>query len=223
MQTPTFHIEPKIGTGIYSVKDISIILNLPQKKVGRVLNEIWNKRFLPDGQEYSSGEGREKVVNFYALIEFYTFYQLKDKGVGTKRIIKSHTALSQVFNSPYPFAQSNLLTDGKEILFKKDSNLISADQHLQIKIKEVVQCFFDNIEFDENLLAEKFYPKGKNNSVVVDPHHRLGEPIVENTNISAESIFSFYNAGESIPDIASLYDLSEKQVKDAVDFFLVAA
>ena len=58
---------------------------------------------------------------------------------------------------------------------------------------------------------------------VVDPHHRLGEPIVENTNISAESIFSFYNAGESIPDIASLYDLSEKQVKDAVDFFLVAA
>ncbi len=71
--------------------------------------------------------------------------------------------------------------------------------------------------------AEKLYPKGKNSSIVIDPHHRFGEPVIEDTNISAESIFSFYNAGESISTIASLYDISEKQVNDALDFFSIAA
>ncbi len=70
MKSATFHTEPNLGVGIYTLRDVAFILNLPQKKVGRVLNEIWNKRFLPDGKEYSKGSGREKVVNFYTLIEY---------------------------------------------------------------------------------------------------------------------------------------------------------
>lgn len=79
------------------------------------------------------------------------------------------------------------------------------------------------VDFRPDNLAERFYPAGKSNSIVVDPHHQFGQPVIKGTNVNTEVIFSMYQSGEPIKAIGILYDLTEKEVNDAVNFYRKAA
>ena len=214
-----------IGTGIYTLPDVASILGLPQAKVRRWLQEYWNTHFGKANQiAFSDGTGRELVVNFYTLIEFFTFYQLRAEGVSAQRIVTAHQVLETVLATNYPFATSTILTDGKGVLFAGEvGDIIQADESLQITIKEVLTPFCRKIEFDRNALAKSFFPLGRDHEVIIDPHRQFGQPIVRGTNILTESIFNLHRGGESTDFIARVYDLSVQQVQDAITFHRSAA
>jgi len=210
----------KLGAGIYSIPDVAFILKLPVAKVRRWMNELWDTRLVQHDHKYSWGEGREKATNFYTLIEFYVFYLLRESKVSTHKILIAHEDMSNQLNSPYPFASSKLLTDGKSILFTmSDGSIVNADRTKQTAFKEIIEIFCKKIEFSDSQIAERFYPLGKNSSIVVDPHHQFGQPVVFDTNILAETIFDLYQAGENTQFISHLYQLKEKEVKDAIALF----
>ena len=85
------------GTGIYTTPEVAKILGLPSAKVRRWLKDYWNAKFSNDNTQYSDGLGAEKVTNFNTLIEFFTFYQLREKGVSAQKIVKAHDILADVF------------------------------------------------------------------------------------------------------------------------------
>jgi uncharacterized protein (DUF433 family) len=58
---------------------------------------------------------------------------------------------------------------------------------------------------------------------VVDPHHQFGQPVIENTNLLADTIYSMYKKEEPVKLIARLYEITEKQVADAINFCKQAA
>lgn len=214
-----------LGTGIYTMPDVAAILGLPQAKVRRWLHEYWNAHFGKTDQiAFSDGTGRELVTNFYTLIEFFTFYQLRSRGVTVQRIVKAHQVLEDIYQTPYPFATSNILTDGRNVLFTGEvSTIIHADETLQITIKEVLEPFCKKIEFDPSQLAKRFFPLGREHDIVIDPHRQFGQPIIGNTNILTETVFNLYRGGESIDFIARVYDLTTAQVQDAITFHRNAA
>ncbi|WP_026631822.1 DUF433 domain-containing protein [Dyadobacter alkalitolerans] len=214
-----------LGTGLYTVPDISSILNLPQPKVRRWLKEYWNNRFAEHHQQpFSSGSGSELVTNFYTLIEFFAFYQLRQEGVTTQKIIKAHNVLSETFETQYPFAKSNIFTDGRHVLFTgKVGEIIKADETLQITIKEVFEPFCKKIDFNKNDLAERFFPLGKDHSIVIDPKRQFGRPVIGTTNILSESVFNLFRGGEPVEVIQRLNDLTQAQVKDAISYHQHAA
>ena len=214
-----------LGTGLYTVPDISSILNLPQPKVRRWLKDYWNNQFAENSQSlFSSGLGNELVTNFYTLIEFFAFYQLRQEGVTTQKIIKAHKVLSETFDTKYPFAKSNIFTDGRHVLFAgKVGEIIRADETLQITIKEIFEPFCRKIDFNKNDLAERFFPLGKDHSIVIDPKRQFGQPVIGNTNILSESVFNLFRGGESVEVIQRLYDLTKAQVNDAILYHQHAA
>ena len=127
--------------------------------------------------------------------------------------------LESVLKTAYPFATSSILTDGKGVLFTGEiGNIIQADETLQITIKEVLAPFCKKIEFDRNALAKSFFPLGRDHDVLVDPHRQFGQPIVRGTNILTETIFNLHRGGESVDFIARIYDLTYRQVQDAITF-----
>lgn len=207
------------GSGIYTTEEVAKILGLPRVKVRRWLKDYWNARFANSSIQYSNGSGAEQVTNFNTLIEFFTFYQLREKGVSAQKIVKAHEVLAEVFKTPYPFATSNILTDGEKVLFEGNiGEIIKADKTLQIYINQVIEPFCERIEFDKNRLAQKFYPMGKSHHVVIDPKRKFGQPVIGDTNILTETVFSLFRAGEPIEVIANLYDLKVFQVEDAINF-----
>jgi uncharacterized protein (DUF433 family) len=211
----------KLGQGIYSVPDISFLLRLPKAKVRRWLNDFWDIRFSEKyNQKYSWGEGRDKATNFYTLIEFYIFYQLRESGVGSKTIFAAHEEMARQLNTGYPFASAKLLTDGRSILYSlEDGTTIKADKTRQIALRQVIEDFCKRIEFSDNNLVEKYYPLGRQKHIVVDPHHQFGQPTIEKTNILAETIYKMHTAGESNDFLARLFDIPLNNVEDAISLF----
>jgi Protein of unknown function (DUF433). len=88
---------------------------------------------------------------------------------------------------------------------------------------DFIKLFFKKLDFDNDLLATRLWPLGKNKAVVCDPQHKFGQPIIEGTNIQTEAVYKMYLANEPIAFIASLYEIPEKKVKDAISFHKNAA
>lgn len=223
-----FENKAEIGNGIYTLPDLASILNLDYRKIRRLLIEYWDKRLTNDFiDKYSWSIGKHRAVSFHTLVEFYIFYQLKESGVSTQNILKAHKELSLGYNTPFPFAQSHILDGlncfGKRIVFEIDKDLIiDLDSTKQLNLKFIKE-FMSKLEFDNNSLAKRLYPMGKKNSVVVDPKHQFGQPTIKGTNLFPETIYKLYLNKESKKFIASSYDLSLKQVNDAIEFCKLAA
>ncbi|RKS26583.1 uncharacterized protein DUF433 [Flavobacterium endophyticum] len=217
-----------LGIGIYTISDIASILHLKYFKVERLLNEYWDKRFSDElGKKYSWSIGKSKAVSFHTLVEFYIFFQLRESGVSTQQIIKAHSELSNMYETAFPFAVSQIIESircvGKRIVFElKSGDIVDLNATKQLNLK-FIQEFAKKIVFDKNNLAEKFYPMGKKSSIVVNPHNQFGQPVIDKTNIFPETIYNLYKSKESKKFIAASYDLSLKQVDDAIAYCKPAA
>jgi uncharacterized protein (DUF433 family) len=168
------------------------------------------------------GGKENRSVNFYTLIEFYTFYQLKISGLSTQKINTLYKQLAKDLHTQYPFART-IHTDGKSIWYEQLNELVKADGKLQLDMKLLLAPFLKKIDFSNEGLAERYYPLDNSRNIVIDPNHQFGAPTITGTNIKAYTINDFFSNGESIPSICSLYNLSEAQVLDALKYFKRAA
>jgi uncharacterized protein (DUF433 family) len=212
----------KIGSGFYTISDVAKILRLPYQRVSMWVNRYWDGELGKEYEnKYSWVVDGSKAVSFHTLIEFYVLYLFAESGVQTRKVLNAHKELSTMFNSSFPFAQKRILeniqTDGKRIFFYLNNNILSLDGTKQFNLS-FIEMFFKNLEFDKDLLATKFWPLGKNRSVIIDPKRQFGHPVVGKTNIYPETLFNLYKSGEPINFIAFTYELDEKDVKDAIMF-----
>ncbi|WP_298651593.1 DUF433 domain-containing protein [uncultured Proteiniphilum sp.] len=216
-----------ISSGIYTISDVSKILKLPYQKVHTWVNKYWDGILASDINElYSVNIASIKTINFHALIEFYILYLMGESGVRTRKVLDAHVELSQMFHTKYPFAKKNIIenikTDGYRIYFNFHGSYLPLDGTKQFNL-DFIDVFFKSLEFNEDFLVSKFWPRGKKSSIVLDPEHQLGQPVINKTNILPQSLYNLYKGGESVEFIASLYDIDEKSVRDAIDFCKSAA
>jgi uncharacterized protein (DUF433 family) len=221
------HIEPKLGEGIYIVKDVAKILHLDYQKTYRWMVGYWGTQGgLDEDTQYTFGEIGNRAINFFSLIEFYTFFKLREKGISSIQIRKLHGELSRLFNTSYPFAIANDFfienrKTKKFIYYDYLETLIKLDKKHQFSLG-FVEKFLEKIEFEDNL-AVRFFPLTNSKNVVVDPQHQFGQPIISGTNIKTQTIFSLYNGGETLENISILYNISKDKVDDAIAFQKAAA
>ncbi len=210
----------RASTGIFLAKDVSEILDLPYSSVRYWMFEFWDGRFSKEANgKYTFGEKGNKAIDFLTLIEFYTFYQLRKKNVSSQKIQKAHSHIAKELKTKYPFATAGISTDGKQIWYEYLEKIINADGSSQINIKEVLEPFLDKIDFGSHLHAERYYPLGKAHSVVVDPKHQFGQPTFLGTNLKTDTIFKLHKGGEEKKNICFQYDISQKQVSDAILYY----
>jgi uncharacterized protein (DUF433 family) len=202
---------PKIGEGIFLPKDISEILQLPYPKVRDWMLDFW--------ADHSFGTKKNRAINFYTLIEFYTFYQLRLQKISSQQIKKAHSIIAKDLDTPYPFAYAAVKTQSKQIWYDYLGNLIKADGKKQPSLKPLIEPFLKKIEFGDNNIAARFYPLSNSKNVVVDPKHQFGQPTIMGTNIQTRTIYDLYNAGETKQNICILYDISVQQVNDTIQYY----
>lgn len=224
-----YKAEPKLGEGIFTIPDAAFILDLPKDIVRRWIKNYWEQTFLKnesnDELNYTWGLGRNKAFNFYTLVEIIAVFSLRRIGVSFHKIKIAHGQLINILNTPYPFATSKLMSDGGIIFWDYDESiLIDLDKTLQLSLKEIIRPFCKKLDFCENTnLAERFWPLGKDHSIVVDPHHCFGQPTIYGTNITTDSISKLLLAGEDKACIAEMYNLNIHQIKEIEVFEFKAA
>ncbi len=217
----------ELGYGIYTSTDIAKLLGIPRRKVAYYLKNYWDDRLgkdlFNDTYSWKTQNNAVKAVNFYVLIELYVCFQLQELGVKPQRLLESRKIIAQETNTSYPFATSKVLSDGRKIWYRFKDVIINADGTRQTNFEKIINDYVKKIDFDDYEQATKFYPNGRDSSVVINPHHQFGQPIIEGTNINAEMLFSMYKSGEPIEFITNLYDLDAKAVEDAIQFYQKAA
>lgn len=57
-----------------------------------------------------------------------------------------------------------------------------------------------------------------NASIVSRQNVQGGQAVIDGTRIQAAVIFGYYRGGETIPQIAALYNLTHEQVRNAIQF-----
>ncbi len=216
-----------IGNGIYTVPDVARILHLPYHRVNHWLNEYWDGRLGSAFKgKYSWRVDSTRAVGFHTLVEFYVMMQFAEAGVKPLQVLKAHEELSGSFKTMFPFAQKqiieNISTDGKKIYISIDGTSMTLDGSKQFNL-DFIKVFFKKLDFDKELLATRFWPLGKTKSVVCDPQHKFGQPVIDSTNIQTEVIYNMYLAGEPVAFIANLYEIPSRKVKDAISFHKNAA
>lgn len=225
--TSTIAHKNELGHGIYTSTDIAQLLDIPRRKVTYYLKNYWDERLgkelFNDSYSWQTENSKIKAVNFHVLIELYACFQLQELGVKPKRILESRKIIAQETNTQYPFATSKVLSDGRKIWYAFKDAIVNADGTRQTNFENVIKDYVQKIDFDSQDHAIKFYPNGRNSSIVIDPNHQFGQPIIEGTNINAEMLFSMYKSGEPIGFITNLYDLNIKSVEDAIRFYQNAA
>lgn len=222
-----FENKLEIGNGIFTMQEIAQILQLPSHKVRTWITKYWDGelgRFYE--QNYSWSIENSKAVGFHTLIELYVMMQFSEAGVKTKEVLKAHKELAEMYKTNFPFAVEevlkNIKTDKFKVYLRKNEDTISLDGTKQLNL-DLISMFFHNLDFGKDNLAARFWPLGKNHLVVCDPHHKFGQPTISGTNIQSEAIYNMYKAKEPIKFIASIYEVSEKAVKDAIMFHKNAA
>ena len=214
----------KIGSGIYTATDAAKILRIPYRK-----SRYWfdyyakNKLFESIGYQYYFDVKDTTAIDFLTLIEMYVFYMLKDDiHMKTNDIIKYHKILREELNTYYPFANCDIYAGKKSMVFESNNMFKNADDLQQTFITEFLIPFYKKITFNEERIAHKYHPLGKEKTIIIDPEHQFGKPIINGTNIITETLYDYYLGGDSIEFIAKLYNITPENVKDAIMFFEAA-
>lgn len=217
-----FNNQLELGSGFYTISELEKILRIPYAKAHRWINTYWDGELGRAYQsQYSWTIEKSRAVSFHTLIEFYVMVQFAEAGVKTRSVLRAHKELSEWYNTAHPFALKEVLsgihTDGKTIYFKRNNDIISLDGTKQLNLG-FIEMFFKNLDFDENNLATRFWPLGREKSINIDPSRKFGHPVISNLNIYPETIYNHIKAGDPPKYIALIYDITEQQVNDAIEY-----
>jgi len=208
----------RLGEGIYTAADAARILRIPYSKANywfqyyvkhRLFDSVGFRHYFPIKNSIA--------VNFLTLIEMYVFYALKEKKQKTRDIITAHHNMHKHLDTPYPFAMEHIYVMGKKILFGDEDSMTAANNLLRV-IPEITKEHAEKITFSDERIAKKFYPLGKDKSVVINPENQFGHPIIDGTNIMTDTIYDYHLGGDSKEFIADLFDISVQNVEDAIEY-----
>ncbi len=108
-------------------------------------------------------------------------------------------------------------TDGKRIFINYLGNTVALDGTKQLNLK-IISLFFKNIDFGHDSIASRFWPLGKDKSILIDPERQFGHPVVGKSNIYPETLYNLHKAGEPLEFISFTYEVDEQYVKDAIEY-----
>ena len=231
-RVPAATIHP-LSAGAYTLPDAARLLELPLSRLRSWVRGALRDdqdggertRRFPAGSFDTQGDGGDRHFDFLTLIEIFTIAQLRKHGVKMATLRAGRAELAASYRTAHPFALKGLLTDGVRLLRELgDEAILEVGANGQTAFANVIRPFCHRLDFDaDSHLATRFYPAGEDKTIVVDPRHSFGRPVIAGTNITTESIACLRRAGERADDIAEDYGVNLSQIDAAWNFELRAA
>jgi uncharacterized protein (DUF433 family) len=173
------------------------------------------------------GERRKGVaLSYLQLIEVAMVATLRSMGVSLKRLRVARDFLATRFQAEYPFAQLKLKTDGAHVMKDLEESegpwvrrLLVPSAYGQIAWAEPIEDRIHEFDYDAIWsLAVRWYPRGADGPIVVDPKIAFGAPITRVGSIPTSVIKGRYQSGEEIAEIVDDFQISSDVVRGALAF-----
>lgn len=218
-----------IGRGVYTVAEAARLASVPAKRLRR-----WTRgyRYFYKGQIHYSPppvatvtpeyEG-DAVVSFNDLLEVRFLNRFRDYGVSWKVIRLATAAARDLLGQHHPFSSRSFRTDGRNIV--AEITRVTGDRLLlnlvsdQYEFERLVAPFlFAGIEYGAEEQPTRWWPRGEDIQVLIDPSRAFGAPIVPVEGVPTRVLYNGMRTEGAIDIVARWYDVSPEAVKDAVAF-----
>lgn len=224
-----------IGKGLYTYSEAARIVSAPTATVRR-----W-----AEGYRYTSRAGETKyaepvlqsrqcpelreigAITFVELMEVALASHFRMHGLSLQAIRGAARWLSSRLQHGHPLATQCLRTDGVRLFADLTGNpLGDADGEalyfeipaVQRAMGFVEQYFLPNVVYGADLMAQSFWPLGRERAVVIDPLRQFGKPIVASRAVPTHVIYQTHLAEGDTHRVAWWYGVNDADVCDAVEF-----
>jgi uncharacterized protein (DUF433 family) len=220
--------EVRFGREYYSRADVARLLDVP---VGTVGNWIRGYRYPVRDEMRSAGPlivppkgGR--WLSFANLIEAHTVAAFRASGLSMQKIRPALADLVRQLGIDHPLASRHLLTDGAELFFRylrtegqsELVTLLNVSRGGQVVFDEVVDRYLRRVDWAADDYAERLWPVGREQGVVIDPRRGFGQPIIARRGIRVEDVVHRLQAGEPMAVVADDFGLEQAEVEAAERF-----
>ena len=218
-----------IGKGVYSVAEASRLTGIPAAQIRRWTRgyRIRTKAGVREQPPIFDTEfetvDQSHALSFLDLIEIQFIHSFRKHGVSWNAIRVATQRAASILQFSHPFTKREFFTDGSSILTRigRESdepellNLV-IDQYEMNSL--VSPLLYENIDFGELDIAERWWPNGRSAGVVVDPSMNLGKPIVAKYNIPTSVLAQAYRSVGSVELVANWYEIDQAAVECAIKF-----
>lgn len=211
-----------LNQGIYTIPDAARLSGASAPRIRTWMQDLRSEKLQRRAKEgiwkgQLSPIGEKEALGFLDLNEVRFIKAFRDVGVGWKMIRGSHEVASKKYETEHPFCTRQFLTDGKHILEEFESEFQETIKG-QILFPDVIKPFIRELEFSDNETLLRWWPLGREKSIVLDPKRQFGKPIAAESGVSTEVLYYAVEVEQSIEEVADWYEVNTFEVEDAVNF-----
>lgn len=145
--------------------------------------------------------------------------------ISLDKIREAHEFARTRWGIEYPFASLKLSLLGGEIIHEFETQKDGARSAIAISsggtwvLPPMVEQAIALFEYDEeDGLAVRWFPAGRDSRLVVDPRVAAGRPVIQGTLVTIDGIKARFKAGQDMAFIAHELSISRRDVENAVRF-----
>jgi len=213
----------------YTVADAARILRMPSATL----------RSWLFGREYETAEGARRFgrliepppdphgrLSFTNLIEAHVLRALRTKhGVPMQAVRRALDYAQKECDIDRLLIHEQLKAAPGRLFLDQYGTLVELPQGGQLALRQVFEAHLNRVIYDSsNHLPIRLFPwfpvesdRGKT-TIALDPRLSFGDPVTSRHAIRTAIIVTRYEAGETIRDLATDYDLKDAEIEDAILF-----
>ena len=188
------------------------------------------------GRQYPTADGRADFpplirpasrrppwLSFSNLIEAHVLRSLRtEHGVPVKALRSALVYAEKTLGIDRLLLRPELRADAGKVFLDRYGELIELTASGQLAMRRLFDEHLKRVEWDSSRFPVRLYPflstatPSAERPIVIDPRVAFGRPVVSRKGISTATIAERIDAGESVGDIATDYDLQHAEIEQAV-------
>lgn len=162
------------------------------------------------------------LLSFFNLVEGHVLRALRtEHGVPIVEVRNAIAYAEKEMAITHLLRRPELRTTAGQIFLEHYGELINLSRSGQLAMRKLLEAHLKRVTWDDAKLPVRLHPfvqgDGDNEHVIaIDPRQAFGRPIVARQGVTTGIIAERIDAGESVEELASDYDLSPAEIEEAV-------
>ena len=168
---------------------------------------------------FPKGKRRRVSLSYLQLVEVAFVATCRKNGMSLRRIKDTRAYLAAAFGVDYPFADLRLASTGPSVLKEMENSdqLLVASAHGQIAWRAFMSQRIAEFDYEGDLAA-RWFPRGRNVPIFVDPRINFGRPMLAKSGMATWVIADALRAAESEDDVMLDYGIGRDEIGYVLEF-----
>jgi uncharacterized protein (DUF433 family) len=214
----------------YSISETSRLVGIPPWSVSRYLRGYEFKYLARDEMLevrkppiVSQSVEKSTYASFLDLIDLLFVKEFLKRKFTLQYLRHALLEAKERLGTPH-FARSVFYTSGNEIILKlpQDGYLIALMTGGQIAIPNIIEELSKKLDFEDITefgFARRWYPRGRDGLIVIDPQIAFGRPTLMGHGVATGNIYDLYlGEKENYLSVSEWFNIPIPKIKTAVQF-----